>query len=219
MGAGAPRSGEFVSPFDLDQARQEEAPRALVTIRGSRGDAAVVWELGDGEWGVEARPRLGGTRDAALSHAIGLGGPGQSSSLRELAANEQRPGVRAWLLLEAARDVELDEAEALWQTAVEAAAGDILAMSLVHEAHGYALENASRLDDAVAMFTQARSGLPEISLASARLLSRVGLLSHRRGDFEAAEARYQRALEIRQQLAPGQPRSSRRLQQPRWAGL
>ena len=192
--------GELVSPFDLDQVRVEEAPRGAVTLSGRRGEAAASFTLAEGDWDLEARPRLGPEAATGLAGARELRGAGVER-LRALASSEQRPAVRAWLLVLAAEAAGLEAGAELWAEAV-ASADSAPTRAWVCDRHGKALRAASRFDEAVAVFTRTLDVTPPESLAAARLLNTLGNIAGIRGDLEACERQHRRALEVRGRVAP-----------------
>ncbi len=193
------RRGELVSPFDLDQARVEEAPVGAVAVHGARGGERASFELAEGQWGLKLVPRLGGEGDRDLAAAL-AGGEQAVKLLRSLAQAERRPSVAAWLLVTAAETPSADAGE-LWAVAAEAAAPDGMAVGWVHQRHGDALR-ASRVEEAAEAYSQALEQRPQESLARAASLNALGVMARFRGDLESADQLFRQALEIQERLAP-----------------
>jgi len=194
--------GELVSPIDLDRLWAEEAPRGAVTCAGLRGEEAVAFELGEGSWGLNVRPRLGQQPDRELDEASRVTGPEAAARLRGLALAEERSAVRAWLLVQAAETAGLEGGVGLWAEAVASAGDDAMARAWVHERHGRTLQASQRFDEAAAAYGLALESRPHGSLTAAVSLHQLGMMSFYRGDLDAAEAHHRHALEIRERLVP-----------------
>jgi len=195
--------GGLISPIDLDQVRVEEAPRGGAKLAGTRDGSAVSFDLGEGEWGLESRPRLANEMDGELARARRMVGAKASERLHALATTEGRAAVRAWLLVLAAEAAGVDAGGRLWPQAVVAAGDDAPTRAWVHERHGRALQAVSHLEEAAAAYERALASRPPGSLAAAASLSYLGLVARSRGDLEAAERSINQALEIRERLTPG----------------
>jgi len=199
----AKAGGELVSPFDLDQVQVEEAPRGTVALDATRAGKPVSFEIGESDWGLKVRPRLADQADQELTEARQAAGVEGAERMQALARGEERPSVRAWLLVTAAELAGVETSEELWAEAAASARQDPATRAWVHERHGKALRVANRLDEAAAVLSLALEDRSDGSLAAAVSLSSLGLAARSRGDLEAAEGYHQRALEIKGHLAPG----------------
>jgi len=197
------RGGALQSPFDLDRLNVEDVPRGVVTFDGRRGESTLQFELEEGSWGLEVLPRLGLRRDRLLADGLQAGGVGRIERLRALAREEERPAVRAWLLLRAAQLAAPDSAEELWAEVADSVREEPAVRVWVDQRLGEALLSANRYEEAAAVFSRALDGRSEASLTAAASLHNLGIATRAGGDLEAAEAYLSRALEIREQVAPG----------------
>lgn len=170
-------SGSIRSPYDLLPLEIEEAPRRAVILRGKRGDVEMVWTFRAGEWGIEARPGL--PHDLT---ALYLEGKAQIEA-GDLAATE-----RSWRFAAESARTSSDARIAAWLL-------DKLARTLAE---------AGKWPEADAAYGEALAALEQQaeSLAAAQLLRRWGDTFERRGAFDAAVERFQKALDLDRRSAP-----------------
>jgi CHAT domain-containing protein/tetratricopeptide (TPR) repeat protein len=182
-----PTGGVIRSPYDLLPLEIEESPRRAVTLRGERGDEEKTWTLGAPDWGIETRPATESTRSD---------GDGR---------------LAAWLLNQRAE--ELGTA-GKWPEA-DAAYGEALAIleresdpaaSQLLRRWGDTLMGRGAWDAAAERFQKAlaldRAMAPK-SLAVARSLDALGVMTAKKGGYAAAGELLRQALAIREELAPG----------------
>lgn len=164
-------SGSLRTPFDLLPLEIEEAPRRAVTLRGRRGNEERAWTLGAGEWGLAARPDLP----------------------RDLAALDLEARARA----EAG---DLAASWRSWRSAAESArsAGDGRLAGWFLSRLAAALAQAEKWPEADAAYEEALAVLERESAhaAAAHLLRGWGETFERRGDWDAAIERYEKALAL-----------------------
>jgi CHAT domain-containing protein/tetratricopeptide (TPR) repeat protein len=98
-----PAEGSFQSPFDVDEAEIEQAPRGKVSLEGQRGGRAQMWELPPRPWGVITRPRIPGELGKVLERAAeDLAGhkPVEAAAGYRQATHEGGtlpPSIQAWV--------------------------------------------------------------------------------------------------------------------------
>jgi len=123
--------GAIASPFDVDEAETEEAPRGLVTLTGMRGATAFSVIVRPGDWKIVARPVMSVPQLAAYDRGKALASANQLdeaiASWRAAAAQRgpSTAGVAAWLLMTAAdtraNAKQWEDAHRLYQEARDAA--------------------------------------------------------------------------------------------------
>ena len=176
-----PAGGPVLSPFDLVEPECEEAPRRPMTLLGKRGGQETSWRVAAGEWGIETRPA-----GPAPSPAWTL-----SRRARELGAAGKWP--------------EADAAYAGAVAGMEKEGAKLAAVKLLHE-WAKSLDRRGSLDLAAERYRQAlaieRSLAPK-SLAEARTLNSLGVVTAKGGDYAGAETLLLQSLAIREELAPG----------------
>jgi hypothetical protein len=204
--------GALLSPFDLEAAEIEQAPRGPLTLSGTRGGAPLTVRMGPGVWRLTARPPLEAAGLAAYDEMLGMvGGASHEKGLargRQAAAawnGQGAPLAATWLLYRlgqtAAEHRRWETADAALGDAREAAlAGrDMPVVALVQEAIGRSLEERSAWVPAVEAYRAAlqayRAG-PSPSLGEARLLNDVARVARALGDHDAADRDCRHALAI-----------------------
>jgi CHAT domain-containing protein/tetratricopeptide (TPR) repeat protein len=172
-----PSGGEARLPYDLLDAEIEEAPRRAVLLRGRRGEEEKEWRLATGEWGLQTRPVLPAGLEALYAE-----GKARLDAGDPAAAGER------------------------WRAAAElakASGEDVLAAWLLDRL-AKALAEAEKWPEADAVYGQALGLLaqePE-PLATVQLLWSWGKAFDRRGAWDEAVERFQKALELARKRAP-----------------
>lgn len=211
-----PAKGKFDTPFDLLDAKIEQAPRGKFEVSGLREGKAFKAEIPPGKWQVKARPVMAEKKLAAYRKAIDAMETGDTATgaalmrgLADAARKEKDPGKAAWLLFRAAGALEKlrkwDEANGFYAEAAQIA-GTPLAQAHIHQAAGGAFKKQNCFDEAIQEHEKAlaiREKAAPGSLAVAGSLNNLGVVARNRGDLAAAEGYLNRALAIQEKLAPG----------------
>ncbi|MEA2602006.1 MAG: hypothetical protein QOF89_2998 [Acidobacteriota bacterium] len=168
-GLPQPASGMIRSPYDLVPLEIEESPRRDVVLRGRRGDEERVWTLRGAAWGLSTRPVL--PEDLAALYREGDAGvaPG------DLAATQRS-----------------------WRSAAESArtAGDGRLAAWFLERLTEQLSQAPKWPEVDAAYQEALEILEREAdhPAAASLLRDWGGTFQKRGAWDAAVERYEKAL-------------------------
>ncbi len=166
-----PSGGTVRSPYDLVPLEIEEAPRRAVILRGTRGDQKMTWTLMMAEWGLEVRPVL--PADLSVLYLEGR-------------ARTEAGDVTA--------------AERSWRSAAESArtAGDGRLAAWFLDRLARALAEPGMWPEADAAYGEALRILERESesAAAAQLLRAWGKTFWRRGGWDEAVERFQKALEL-----------------------
>jgi CHAT domain-containing protein/Tfp pilus assembly protein PilF len=213
-----PAQGEVASPFDLELVERDQAPRGDVTLRGTRGGAALRVLMPPGGWRMEVRPPLGPAdleAYEAARKAAGGGAEGHLSAWDRLArrlGEAEDHAAASWLFLRIARAAaekrNAGAAAAAFQAAVQEAeaTGAPAVVASVQGVRARYFDDRGEWDQALAAYAAAlaayRAGAPE-GLGEAWVHSLLGIMARKRGDPVAAEEALLRALAIRERLAPG----------------
>jgi CHAT domain-containing protein/tetratricopeptide (TPR) repeat protein len=210
--AGVDSGGPIESPFDVSRLEIERAPRGPVTLEGQRGTAALRWELGPGEWGLETRPdltesllsRYRQAREQAAAGRTGEAVETWRSALAEMDDAEPR-WLGAWWLCDAAQVLARQRAwrasDPLFEEA--AARGAKLAPALgaqVLVAWARVLELRGDWKQAEIQYRAAAEGGEGLLLAQA--LAGAATAAARQGVLDKAEATFAQALAIQEKSAP-----------------
>jgi CHAT domain-containing protein/tetratricopeptide (TPR) repeat protein len=201
--------GPVDSPFDLSWLEMEQAPRGRVTLHGWRGLEPRTWELGEGQWGLRARPPLSPT--ALRGYREALDNTENGNAVRWRAAVAQADAAwRPWVLARAAEATGTaggwDQAQEFYGEAVRlAAAASPARVSTLRLTWAAAAFARGDLDAAEAQYRQVAEPTadPAETLAQARAIAGLGSVAWNRGDLAAAESNHQRALVLAERLAPG----------------
>ena len=214
----APARGSFRSPFDVDEVRFEQGPRARsLTLALRRDGASVSAPIGQYPWRLQTRPALTGKWLSRYERGRDLqktGGPSEGLDVwralaRDLAASGRHVDA-AWLWsrigtrLSAAKqpDAALDALANARTEAKAAGRADIEAQLRGSEVD--VLRAAGRLEQARAPARQALAAreriAPESLAVAVALYELTTVLSDEVPEYEALS---RRALQIRQRLAPG----------------
>src|SRR5579864_2821846 len=92
--------GDLESPFDLSMIETEQSPQSNVELYGLRGTETHVWNLGPGDWGIEARPNLSNSQLSTYRESESLAKTGRAiEAARQLqaAALQSQTGPPEWL--------------------------------------------------------------------------------------------------------------------------
>ncbi|PYQ60736.1 MAG: hypothetical protein DMF53_16440, partial [Acidobacteria bacterium] len=171
-----PSSGDVRSPFALLSIEIEQAPRRAVVLHGKRGDQEMAWRFSAGEWGVRMRPAM--TDDLAALYLQGKA----SREAGDLATTE-----RSW--------------RAAAESARAAGKGRLAAWFLDRLA--WALGEAGKWPEVDDTSPRALAALQQESetLAAAERFRSWGKTFEKRGSWDAAVERYQKALALNRSLA------------------
>ena len=207
-------SGTLASPFDWMWLGVEQAPRGTVELRGRRGGEERGFTVTPGLWDARVRPRMPETLLAEYLRGrerLAAGETAQAANLWEkLAAAAANWRLRCWLRLRLgeiwfeARDWET--ARAAYRSALDEAR-EPLPRALIWRAIGKGHERQSEFEPARQAYDAAQDIRGDtwgpVSLAVAESLNDLGDMALTRSDVKRAAALFQRALELRQKLAPG----------------
>lgn len=211
--------GKIESPFDLAAIEIEQAPRGPVTLEGLRDKENKAWTLGQDAWGIQVRPNFAEAQRAIYREGQGDASAGNLNQAEEKwRALAARPEIfdpawlRPWLFYRIATSYagarQWKESDQSYQYAIRASAtiGPEIRAQL-HRAWGSTFMLRSDWPNAGAQFHQAMAVKPDTSAAEdltrAIDFDNLGELSYKRGDLAGAADNYQRALRIREKLAPG----------------
>jgi len=214
--------GEIQSPFDLPEIEIEQAPWGTVKLAGLRETEKQVWSLGQGPWGLTARPNFVGRLLSEYREGEKLAQNGNSNDgvlqaaerWKKLAtrySSSQIPWLAAWLYLHAGVALEKakqrTEADDAFQAAVQhgSGTGPVIESQLLQDwARAYWQRNdlitaKKYLEQAVEKRKNTDSG----KLTVANWLNILGGISSHLGDLGKAEQYYHQALELQEKSAPG----------------
>lgn len=209
--------GAIVSPFDLAHVETEQGPRGAVTLAVERDGRPETITLGQGRWGIDARPRWTAVSLALDEQARALQREGRAvdaaEGWRRLARRPEGPEGRvraAWVLLEAAKGLigvrEWAEADRALEDALAQAEGasDVAAAQvLIAAADSHERRSAwARAEDCLRRAVARYEAQGNSTLAVAARWHRIGYEAYFRGDLDAAQQHYGRALAIRDREAP-----------------
>ena len=217
-----PAAGLLLSPFDLQAAFVEQAPRGALQLFGTRGSAAWSWTLLGGaaieQVAVETRPLLAADLLAlheesksllAAQQGIPAAALWQSAAERASARGEGRTAL--WFLarraLALARLRLWAEADAAFEGAVAALtlADERMAAALLLEEWAYVANRRTQWERALGLHERALQLLaagPETSLARARVLCGRGESLRRWEKYAAAQEVLRQSLGRHEVLAP-----------------
>lgn len=222
-GSPIPAAGAVASPFDLEAALREEAPRGALELGGVRAGRPFRAGLPAGASlegaGLESRPALAPPFPARLAEARSAsrrGDPEGAAEILTRAARDAFGGDEAeaglWLLREGARVAEGARHFAVADAAFRRAATAFELRSLRREAVELLVEWARSLDRRLA-WEEAEARLLEAEgllgagaaapLALANVLHERGEVARHRDDYPAAGRHHRRGLALRSLLAPG----------------
>jgi CHAT domain-containing protein/tetratricopeptide (TPR) repeat protein len=212
------QGGPVLSPFDLNEAELEQAPRGPVSLHVRRDGQVRDFDLPRGVWGLSTHPLLPGPEIERLLEARRLErsqAPAEAARLWERAAadvhSDEDGALVAWLLSQA---VEAYARARLWEDAdtslrrADAALGGphraVRRTLLMRQActtlqHRGAFEFV--VDCAERTLRAAEEAAPE-SLLTAIGLANAGRVANVQGDLERSEQYQLRALEMRAKLSP-----------------
>ncbi|MGA2435424.1 MAG: tetratricopeptide repeat protein, partial [Bryobacteraceae bacterium] len=222
--------GEITSPFDLDWAAEEQAPRGAVTLEGLSSTAKSAWTMGPDVWGLQddwdlkddwglkvapnlAEPLLSLYRaDRQLADAGKLLEAAQRwSALAGQTEKDKSPWLSAWFLFRAAKLLadarQWTESDHYYQDAIlhtERIGPEVTASILRAWATAFRQRNDLVSAEEHLQKALALDRLFESStLATAKDFQALGATMFYRGDQEKAEEYILQALAIREKLAPG----------------
>jgi CHAT domain-containing protein/tetratricopeptide (TPR) repeat protein len=210
----AEASGAIESPFDLVEARTEQAPRGRITLIGTRGGQQTRWTLPSGTWGVKVCPmamRGPGCPPSAASSNEPPSEPAKQWLALAGAQDKRANGwIVPWQLSKAAEALvtanQWTEVDATYARAVEETSGApayVGAQLLNDWGASLGKRNAARAKECFERaLTLRRQAAPD-SLAVADSLYRLADLESDRRDLVAAERLTREALAIQERLAPG----------------
>ncbi len=205
--------GKVGSALDWMWLVVEQAPRGTVELTGLRSGRERVFVVVPGLWEAEVRPwmpvglleeYLRGKKDVEAGEIAAA-----NSRWESVAAGAADWRLRCWLWLRIgdtwAKRREWAEAHAAYRLALEEVQ-EPHPRTLVWQSVGSAYEEQSEFDLAWQAFQSAlnmrESAWPEEALGLAETLNQHGVVAWRRSDLDSADEFFQRALEIRQELAP-----------------
>ena len=208
--------GDLRSPLELTEIEIAQAPRGVVTLRGSRGGQPLAVVLPAGPWQLSTRPVMRTdllehyTRGRTLAAEGKVDAAVASWTSAADAADDHT--VAAWLRLQmvtALRDAkQLPAAHAVLQeaSAVAERAGDRAALAGMLEARARLFEMQGEAGEAERAYRQAiatREGGAGPGLATAKGLVDIAALASSRGEVSRAETLLREAVALHQQHAPG----------------
>ncbi len=211
-----PAEGTLVSPFDLEVVRTEQAPRGLVTLRGTRGAEPKSWTLPAGWWwALSARPAM--PEDLLAEYQEGwrswerVEGDRADRRWAELVPRAGDPSLAAWFQYRRALSLrdhgQSGPAEAPFRAAVEllAAAGRPLEAAIVANEECRNLTYRSLFDRADGVLDQAlklADRVPGPPLIRGWLLTARATVASRTGDHARARELIDEAIALLQVQAP-----------------
>ena len=177
--------GSIRSPFDLTEIETEQAPRGAVTLEGTRGNERVVATLGPGDWGIEGRPAMSASVEAAFRD-------GQTS----VADGQYEDAARHWQL---AGKLAADNGDAVASAWLSLRLATILAARRPAP-RGAPVNPAPAIAAFDAAISAARAGAN--ALVEAQVLEASADALSSRGAFEQATDRYVSAAQVRARTNP-----------------
>ena len=198
------------STFDLDMVANE-ASRAAVRLSGLRLGKPLSWRMDEGQWGIDARPVMPPSWEAAYEAGRrrlegGDAGRGLAAWHRtaEAAAEAGDPALAAWLWLHTARTAMEQQRWDLADRALAPASRLPRPPPLrarVRAGEAEAFDRRGDLPRAETAWIAALRGAPP-GLMAASDLDALGWVLLRRGDMDRAEKAFRRSLALRLRFAP-----------------
>ena len=204
--------GTLASPLDLIIVEAEQGPRGPVTLEGLHGTQKKTWLLGDGAWGVQARPAFPENLSALYGEGMAQAKAGHWQQARGLwreMPGAIPPWLGAWLYLRAAETFaasrQWPEADEAFQAALQGETGDSV-KAYILRTWGKTYELRSEWPHAEESYQKALESDAKVkpeNLARALDLSSLGHVALARSELPKAESYFQQSLKIREALAPG----------------
>ncbi len=208
-------TGVIQTPFDLWRLEYEEAPVGLVLLDGASNNQVYTWKLGQGDWGINARPILpekllelyleGKTEEE-------FGKPKEAAIIFWKAASEfqLQANLGCWLSSRAAETYtaarQWKEADLAYQQAVSIASAESLPVrvELLHQ-RGLSYLTRGDLANAEKSFQESLAMLENDAkhpFLTARTYQELSDVDRRRGNLVLPRQYGAKAIEILEKLAP-----------------
>jgi CHAT domain-containing protein/Tfp pilus assembly protein PilF len=210
--------GKIESPFDISWLDVEQRPRGIVTLQGLRGVQRKAWSLQQIDWQIRVRPNFAPAmlmRYEEVSKTAKVAISAKSAMLLEIAnspSTVQPCWLRPWLIVRATQQFEV---EGRWKQAGEAHEYASKQASCHSRIQGETLlawadflTSRGKFNEAENVYQQAflllnhESNSPSLNVA--HVFTSLGFLHQTQYDWETAADYYRRALQIQEQIAPGQ---------------